>query len=55
MRLYMDDMLEKAKESVRVDRRPTVATSEGTTFLGGTPDQLLSNLTGCISNVFIKR
>ncbi|KAM9785933.1 laminin subunit alpha-5 [Neosynchiropus ocellatus] len=57
MRLYMDDMLEKAKEGIRLDsRNRAVSTlSEGSTFLGGTPDQTLSNLTGCISNVFIKR
>lgn len=53
----MDDVLEKAKETVRVDSRGrgAAAASAGSTFLGGTPDQTLSNLTGCISNVFIKR
>ncbi|XP_053704727.1 laminin subunit alpha-5 isoform X1 [Synchiropus splendidus] len=57
MRLYMDDMLEKAKEGLRLDsrNRAVSSVSEGSTFLGGTPDQSLSNLTGCISNVFIKR
>lgn len=50
----MDDVLEKAKESVRLDSR-RVASSEGSTFLGGMPNQSLANLTGCISNVFVKR
>ncbi|KAF3860795.1 hypothetical protein F7725_001050 [Dissostichus mawsoni] len=55
MRLYMDDSIEKAKEN-RLERIAGVVTStEGTTFLGGSPNQSLSNLTGCISNVFIKR
>nr|XP_033943330.1 laminin subunit alpha-5 isoform X2 [Pseudochaenichthys georgianus] len=55
MRLYMDDSIEKAKEN-RMERIAGVVTStEGTTFLGGTPNQSLTNLTGCISNVFIKR
>lgn len=52
----MDDMLEKGKEGLRLDTRgrngPTALSS---TYLGGTPDQSLANLTGCISNVFIKR
>lgn len=56
MRLYMDDVLEKAKEGIRVDSRGRGVTStQGSTFLGGTPNQGLTNLTGCISNVFIKR
>ncbi|KAL7397953.1 hypothetical protein ABVT39_002224 [Epinephelus coioides] len=56
MRLYIDDMLEKAKEGIRVDSRGRGVTStQGSTFLGGTPNQGLTNLTGCISNVFIKR
>lgn len=56
MRLYMDDMLEKAKEGVRLDSRTRAAAAgEMTTFLGGMPEQGLANLTGCISNVFIKR
>ncbi|XP_073325739.1 laminin subunit alpha-5 [Pagrus major] len=54
MRLLMDDVLEKAKEGIRLDTRGR-ASSEGTTFLGGMPNQSLRNLTGCISNVFIKR
>lgn len=55
MRLYMDDVLEKSKEGISVSRVPAAAASLGTTYLGGTPDQGLTNLTGCISNVFIKR
>ncbi|KAM8862639.1 laminin subunit alpha-5 isoform 2-T2 [Spinachia spinachia] len=52
MRLYVDDVLEKANEGIRLDTR--VTTTEGSTFLGGTPDQSLANLTGCMSNVFIR-
>ncbi|XP_047186725.1 laminin subunit alpha-5 isoform X2 [Scophthalmus maximus] len=56
MRLYMDDMLEKAKEGIRLNNRVRGGpTSGGSTFLGGMPDQTNANLTGCISNVFIKR
>ncbi|XP_029282017.1 laminin subunit alpha-5-like [Cottoperca gobio] len=55
MRLYMDDAIEKAKESIRLDGRRSATTAEGSTFLGGLPNQSLSNLTGCISNVFIRR
>nr|XP_057906923.1 laminin subunit alpha-5 isoform X1 [Doryrhamphus excisus] len=57
LRVYVDDMLEKSKEGIRLDSRGRVSTAslEGRTFLGGTPHQSLSNLTGCISNVFIKR
>ncbi|XP_070695085.1 laminin subunit alpha-5 [Pempheris klunzingeri] len=54
MRLYMDDKLEKAKEVIRVDSRG-VTSSQGGTFLGGMPTLGQTNLTGCISNVFIKR
>ncbi|KAF7657013.1 hypothetical protein LDENG_00033110, partial [Lucifuga dentata] len=56
MRLYMDDMLEKGNEGGRLGGGGrNVPTSAGSIFLGGTPNQILSNLTGCISNVFIKR
>ncbi|XP_077410264.1 laminin subunit alpha-5 isoform X1 [Vanacampus margaritifer] len=57
VRVYMNDMLEKSKQGVWLDTRGRglVASLEGRTFLGGTPDQSLSNLTGCISNVFIRR
>lgn len=53
MRLYLDDVLEKSKEGISINRRPPA--SAGITYLGGTPDQSLTNLTGCISNVFVKR
>lgn len=56
MRLYMDDVLEKGKEGLRLDNRGRSGpTALGSTYLGGMPDQGLANLTGCISNVFIKR
>ncbi|XP_029690196.1 laminin subunit alpha-5 isoform X2 [Takifugu rubripes] len=57
LRLYMDDVLEKSKEGIRLDSRGRggAASLEGSTFLGGMPDHLGTNLTGCISNVFIKR
>uniref|UniRef100_A0A3B4BCE3 Laminin, alpha 5 n=1 Tax=Periophthalmus magnuspinnatus TaxID=409849 RepID=A0A3B4BCE3_9GOBI len=55
MRLYMDDVLEKSKEGISVSRVPVAAATLGITYLGGTPDQSLANLTGCISNVFVKR
>uniref|UniRef100_A0A8C2ZML6 Laminin subunit alpha-5 n=1 Tax=Cyclopterus lumpus TaxID=8103 RepID=A0A8C2ZML6_CYCLU len=56
MRLYMDDVLEKANEGLRLNSRGrSLTTKEGSTFLGGMPNQTFSNLTGCISNVFIKR
>ncbi|KAK5624087.1 hypothetical protein CRENBAI_015003 [Crenichthys baileyi] len=56
LRLYMDDMLEK----VNGGRKPsstslTFTTPENVTFLGGLPQQNINNLTGCISNVFIRR
>ncbi|KAM6929230.1 laminin subunit alpha-5 [Lycodopsis pacificus] len=55
MRLYMDDVLEKANEGIRLNTRGrSVTTTEGSTFLGGMPDQSVTSLTGCISNVFIK-
>ncbi|KAM9343060.1 laminin subunit alpha-5 isoform 2-T2 [Pholidichthys leucotaenia] len=51
IRLYMDDVLEKAKAEILLDTRtPT----EERTYLGGSPDLNVANLTGCISNVFIK-
>ncbi|XP_037333672.2 laminin subunit alpha-5 isoform X2 [Pungitius pungitius] len=54
MRLYVDDVLEKAKEGTVESGGPSVTTTEGSTFLGGMPDQSLANLTGCVSNVFIR-
>ncbi|XP_045913044.1 laminin subunit alpha-5 isoform X2 [Micropterus dolomieu] len=53
MRLYMDDVLEKAKVTRQHDVR--LSNTEGSTFLGGMPDKIFTNLTGCIRNVFIKR
>lgn len=50
----MDDAPEKAKASIRLDSRGRHGAA-GSTYLGGMPDQSRSNLTGCISNVFIKR
>ncbi|XP_035864341.1 laminin subunit alpha-5 isoform X2 [Sander lucioperca] len=55
MRVYMDDVLEKAKEGIRLDSRRGAMTTQGSTFLGGIPNQSLANLTGCIRNVFIRR
>uniref|UniRef100_UPI0037E9B905 laminin subunit alpha-5 n=1 Tax=Semicossyphus pulcher TaxID=241346 RepID=UPI0037E9B905 len=55
MRLYIDDVLEKAKELIRIDSRGRGVTTSQGTFLGGMPNQSFTNLTGCISNVFVKR
>ncbi|XP_056241478.1 laminin subunit alpha-5 isoform X1 [Seriola aureovittata] len=55
MRLYMDDVHEKAKEGRVESTGRGITASQSGTFLGGTPDQTSTNLTGCISNVFIKR
>lgn len=56
IRLYLDDVMEKTKESPLINSRGrSVTATGGGTFLGGTPDQGLTNLTGCLSNVFIKR
>ncbi|XP_051914619.1 laminin subunit alpha-5 isoform X3 [Hippocampus zosterae] len=56
VRVYMNDVLEKSKEGLWLDTRSRgLASLEGRTFLGGMPDQGLRNLTGCISNVFIRR
>ncbi|XP_035512224.1 laminin subunit alpha-5 [Morone saxatilis] len=54
MRLYMDDTLEKDNTGNPVNRRGRGVATEGT-FLGGMPNQNNINLTGCLSNVFIKR
>ena len=53
MRLYMDDVREQEVRGIRFDN--SAVSSGGSTFLGGMPNQGLQNLTGCISNVFIKR
>ncbi|CAN9515277.1 unnamed protein product [Ophioblennius macclurei] len=56
IRLYVDDVLEKMKAGLRLDSRGSGAdTTGGSTFLGGMPDQTFTNLTGCLSNVFVKR
>ena len=57
MRLYVDDSLVKAGDGGRAaGNGPSVsAATSGSFYLGGTPDQSTGNLTGCISNLFIKR
>ncbi|KAM4563209.1 laminin subunit alpha-5 isoform 2-T2 [Odontesthes bonariensis] len=56
MRLYMDDVLERASGGRSVSSRAGGGTSsEHRTFLGGMPDRGLTNFTGCLSNVFIRR
>ena len=57
MRLYVDDSLEKSGDGGRAagNGQSVAAATTGSFFLGGTPDQTTSNLTGCISNLFIKR
>ncbi|CAL8253378.1 unnamed protein product [Arctogadus glacialis] len=56
MRLYVDDSLVRAGDGGRAaGNGPSVsAATSGSFYLGGTPDQSTSNLTGCISNLFIK-
>lgn len=54
MRLYMDDVREQANGDTASNGR-RIGSLEGSTFLGGMPNHGLQNLTGCISNVFIKR
>lgn len=52
----MDDVMEKLKQGIQLDSRQGGATAlQGSTFLGGMPNQILVNLTGCISNVFMHR
>ncbi|XP_015258525.1 PREDICTED: laminin subunit alpha-5, partial [Cyprinodon variegatus] len=53
LRLYVDDMLEKGSGSKKPSSNPPDPPTS-VTFLGGSPYQNLNNLTGCISNVFIK-
>ncbi|KAM3618812.1 uncharacterized protein V6R79_025116 [Siganus canaliculatus] len=56
MRMYVDDVLEKGDDNIQIDSRGrSLTTAEGSTFLGGMPNHGLSNMTGCLSNVFIKR
>uniref|UniRef100_A0A8C2ZNF1 Laminin subunit alpha-5 n=1 Tax=Cyclopterus lumpus TaxID=8103 RepID=A0A8C2ZNF1_CYCLU len=53
---YNDDNTIKLWYKSRLKRTllTLLTTKEGSTFLGGMPNQTFSNLTGCISNVFIK-
>ncbi|XP_030280261.1 laminin subunit alpha-5 isoform X2 [Sparus aurata] len=53
MRLYMDDVREQGNGDTPSNAR-RIGSLEGSTFLGGMPNHGLQNLTGCISNVFIK-
>ncbi|KAM6924368.1 laminin subunit alpha-5 [Xenentodon cancila] len=55
IRLLIDDMLEKAGGDSRTNNKVDRVILEGSTFLGGLPENGNSNLTGCLSNVFIKR
>ncbi|XP_015822830.1 laminin subunit alpha-5 isoform X1 [Nothobranchius furzeri] len=55
IRLYMDDVLEKVTGGSQPSTRAAgVSTPEGSTFLGGMPNAMVANLTGCLRNVFIK-
>ncbi|XP_018593227.2 laminin subunit alpha-5 isoform X1 [Scleropages formosus] len=55
VRLYIDDMLEKGTDSSAADSN-NAGLQAGSVYLGGTPEALnLSNLTGCISNLFVRR
>ncbi|KAL4655456.1 laminin subunit alpha-5 isoform X1 [Arapaima gigas] len=55
LRLYIDDMLEKSADSTP-GGSSNVVLQAGNVYLGGTPQESgLSNLTGCISNLFIRR
>ncbi|XP_043984093.1 laminin subunit alpha-5 isoform X1 [Gambusia affinis] len=52
--LLMDDV--KESSGVKTNTKPPAYTGpENVTFLGGLPQQNVDNLTGCISNVVIKR
>ncbi|XP_054881817.1 laminin subunit alpha-5-like, partial [Poeciliopsis prolifica] len=52
--LLMDDVVER--NAVKMNTKPPAYTGpEDVTFLGGLPQQTADNLTGCISNVIIKR
>ncbi|XP_029011451.1 laminin subunit alpha-5 isoform X2 [Betta splendens] len=54
IRLYVDDVLEKVQTVAAVSTGHD-RSLQGLTFLGGMPSDSLKNLTGCISNVFIRR
>ncbi|KAL1020659.1 hypothetical protein UPYG_G00002980, partial [Umbra pygmaea] len=55
VRLYVDDVLEKTEDTGRGGGSSPLALLAGGVYLGGTPDHSLSNYTGCLSNLFIKR
>ncbi|XP_055747285.1 laminin subunit alpha-5-like [Salvelinus fontinalis] len=55
LRVYVDDILEKNGDTGGGGGSSRVALSPGGVYLGGTPDNSLNNLTGCLSNLFIKR
>ncbi|XP_029580196.1 laminin subunit alpha-5 [Salmo trutta] len=55
LRLYVDDVLEKAGDTGRGGTSSQAVLLPGGVYLGGTPDNSLNNLTGCLSNLFIKR
>lgn len=53
LRVYMDDMLELSPNT-NVETPSTLQIGE--VYLGGTPvSNNIVNLTGCLSNIFIKR
>nr|XP_023999262.1 laminin subunit alpha-4-like [Salvelinus alpinus] len=55
LRLYVDDVLEKAGDTGGGGASSHAVLLPGGVYLGGTPDNSLNNLTGCLSNLFIKR
>ncbi|XP_064815894.1 laminin subunit alpha-5-like, partial [Oncorhynchus masou masou] len=55
LRVYVDDVLEKNGDTGRGGGSSEAALSPGGVYLGGTPDNSLNNLTGCLSNLFIRR
>uniref|UniRef100_A0A8K9UV88 Laminin subunit alpha-5 n=1 Tax=Oncorhynchus mykiss TaxID=8022 RepID=A0A8K9UV88_ONCMY len=54
LRVYVDDVLEKNGDTGRGGGSSEAALSPGGVYLGGTPDNSLNNLTGCLSNLFIR-
>lgn len=55
LRIYIDDVLESGGEAVIADTS-RAALQSNITYVGGTPaSNGLTNLTGCLSNFFIKR
>ncbi|XP_030589628.1 laminin subunit alpha-5 isoform X2 [Archocentrus centrarchus] len=55
IRLYMDDVLENSNQRTVNTQMNSLSATMGNTFLGGMPSETQNNLTGCISNVFIRR